>query len=313
MTGEKTKAPVEVKIGASASAELRVSTEIPSASSGRLIDALTDIFRPFSEARGLKADQIRLQREEVLILIAEKARRRAALEDLSVKPVPNKFLVPFFEKASLEEVENELVTRWAHLLLSASDSFDAEHIRFCSVLSEIGSKEVNFLIQLVRSHGSDRPLNFLDDVPLVFDDFLVQVHGGRVLSKVRKADAVFRHLVKELEHPGGIIESITYDRSGTQYDYWNTDVFPRECEGIKAVLASLGLVAERKYEIVEGELFLMIHVVHLTTFGTRFLLACDRDLAKEIDDLDKAAMERAKAEGLVPTKRSPKRSPEKTE
>jgi hypothetical protein len=36
------------------------------------VDALTDIIRPFSERRGLKGDQIRLQREEVLVEVARK-------------------------------------------------------------------------------------------------------------------------------------------------------------------------------------------------------------------------------------------------
>ena len=55
------KVAVDIGLSAKASLEAKVSTEIPAQSSGRLLDAITDIFRPYSERRGLKADQIRLQ------------------------------------------------------------------------------------------------------------------------------------------------------------------------------------------------------------------------------------------------------------
>lgn len=67
---------VDVGFGAKASVEAKISTEIPRESSGRLVDTLTDIIRPFSERRGLKADQIRLQREQVAIEIARFARKK---------------------------------------------------------------------------------------------------------------------------------------------------------------------------------------------------------------------------------------------
>lgn len=49
---DELKRSVNVDIGIGAKAE--VKTEIPSESSGRLLDTLTDIIRPFSERRGLK-------------------------------------------------------------------------------------------------------------------------------------------------------------------------------------------------------------------------------------------------------------------
>jgi hypothetical protein len=55
------------------------------------------------ERRGLKADQTRLQREDGLIEIARNILERTAIEHLTLKPLPNKFLVPFSQKASLEE------------------------------------------------------------------------------------------------------------------------------------------------------------------------------------------------------------------
>ena len=58
----KDQSMVKIDFGAKAEAKLEVKTEIPSESSGRLIDALVDIIRPFSEKRGLRADLIRFQK-----------------------------------------------------------------------------------------------------------------------------------------------------------------------------------------------------------------------------------------------------------
>jgi len=114
--------PVKFEVSAKAQANFELKAEIPKESTGRLVDALTDIIRPFAETRGLKADILRLQREEVLIEIAKKARQRALEENLQLHSVPNKFLVPFLEKASIEEIDSQLTDQWANLLLSASES-----------------------------------------------------------------------------------------------------------------------------------------------------------------------------------------------
>lgn len=142
MSDEK-KAPVQVDIGVKATAELKA--EVPSTSIGRLVDALTDAIRPFTEARGLRADQIRLQREDVLIQIAEKARARSAAEGKELHAVPPKLLVPFLEKASLEIDDEELRERWAALLLSASTSYDARMLSFLDILTRISSQEALLL------------------------------------------------------------------------------------------------------------------------------------------------------------------------
>jgi hypothetical protein len=86
------KLPINIGLSARASFEAKVSTEIPPEATGRLVDALTDIIRPFSERRGLKGDLIRLQREEVAIEIARRAQHRLQIENQRISPLPNKFL-----------------------------------------------------------------------------------------------------------------------------------------------------------------------------------------------------------------------------
>jgi hypothetical protein len=123
--------PVSVDVGIGLRANLEVKAEIPKEETGRLVAALTDIIRPFAERRGLKADQIRLQREDVLLEVVKKARLRAELEQIELHPIPTKMLVPFLERASLEDFDNtEMQARWAALLLSASNNYQARHLTF---------------------------------------------------------------------------------------------------------------------------------------------------------------------------------------
>src|SRR5262249_40792180 len=113
--------------------------------SGRFVSALTDIIRPFTESRGLKADQIRLQREDVLLEIAKKARRRAEIDGAPIHPVPTKLLVPFLEKASLEDRDSEMHDRGAKLLVTASKEYDARHLTHVDILSRLSSEELKLL------------------------------------------------------------------------------------------------------------------------------------------------------------------------
>jgi hypothetical protein len=147
MSGEDHGSKVDLDLGLSARASLeaKVSTEIPAQSTGRLVDAITDWFRPFTERRGLRADLIRLQREDVLIEIAKKAYRRLEIENAVPSPVPTKFLIPFLEKASLEDKDGFLIDRWADLLASSAMHPDSAHPRFVQILSELGGAEAKLL------------------------------------------------------------------------------------------------------------------------------------------------------------------------
>ncbi len=148
MAKEPKNSPVNIDIGARAEAKFEVKAEIPASSAGRFVDAITDIFRPFSEGRGLRADQIRLQREDVLIEIAKKARARVEIENKPTKPIPNKFLVPYLEKGSLEDQHSELMQAWANLLVEAAQNFDPKLNVYTDILSKINGKDADFLSKI---------------------------------------------------------------------------------------------------------------------------------------------------------------------
>ena len=140
---EDSKLPIKIDLAAKASIELKA--EVPKESMGRLLDALTDAIRPWTEARGLRADQIRLQRADIALEILKKAEVMASLQGVAAKPISSKLLVPFLEKASLEDKDEELRDAWATLLVSACRSDHALHITFVDILSRLSSQELKLI------------------------------------------------------------------------------------------------------------------------------------------------------------------------
>src|ERR1043166_7376030 len=114
------KANVSAKVEATAKAiyqRKRTTTEVipPDVTRARTA-AWLDLISPLTEWIGLKGDeiryrreQLRIQREDVLHTIIRKAKEQLQSVD-KVTPLPNKFLMPFLEKASLEDQNGELTT-----------------------------------------------------------------------------------------------------------------------------------------------------------------------------------------------------------
>jgi hypothetical protein len=138
-----------------------VSITVPEAVTGRLIDTVTDWFAPFTEAKRLRGDQIRLQREDVLIKIARKAKSRELIEKFDPEKVELKFIVPFLEQASLENIDSDLVDWWASLLNSARKNLNFSQPIFVDFMSKITSAEAKFIIYLKSESSSDKDLNYL--------------------------------------------------------------------------------------------------------------------------------------------------------
>jgi hypothetical protein len=154
MMVEKVKPTVRIDIGASARAELKA--EVPASAMGRLVDALTDAIRPFTERSGLRADEIRLQREDVLIKIALKAKERLAVEGREPSPLPNKVLVPLLEKASLEDPDDEeMIARWAALLAAQSSHPNSNRRWAVDILAAINGWQARLLETISQEQSAN--------------------------------------------------------------------------------------------------------------------------------------------------------------
>ena len=159
---------------------ISVRTSIPAESSGRLLDALTDLIRPLTERMGLKADLIRLQREEVAYRVAELAAERIRLSKKPVTPVPTKTMVRLLEAASLEEPEDDTMVRlWANLLASTAAGTQSNVPRYISISSDINGNQARLIQAIMTRQGKvKRKL----DADLLMDDLWPMDRAGVLLK-----------------------------------------------------------------------------------------------------------------------------------
>lgn len=137
--------PVKIDVGLKA----ELKGEIPTEKVGNAVDAILDALSPFTQGMGLIGDHIRFHREKVIIKIGELTIEKAQAENLNLKPVPPKFMVPFIEKASCEDLESELINAWANLLKEASTNYSAQLLPYLNVLSQLGPNEANYLNTMI--------------------------------------------------------------------------------------------------------------------------------------------------------------------
>lgn len=276
-----------------------ISEVIPPDVTRARTSAWLDLISPITQWAGLKGDQLRhkrellrIQQDAVLNRIAESAYKKIEAEALEVEPVPTKFLVPFLERASLEEEESELCDRWADLLVSAATGYDPSMIRFAAVLAEIGPGEVGFLNRIVREPRGTRNLSHIEDVPFVFVPNVLNRSISSEVSPQRSEKKLFQALLESFEYPGTVWPFIAVE----DWDFDNP-TWSQKDDAIASNLVSLGIL--HLIEAIEGELG-KFHwygrVYALTSFGVRFILACDRSIKRDLGELN-SAFERA--EGLA--------------
>lgn len=276
---------INVEVSSPISLKAEIKTEIPSESSGRLLDALTDIIRPFTETRGLRADVIRLQREEVLIEIAKRALERARIENTELHPVPNKFLVPFLEKASLEDIESPLIDKWAELLHSAASSYDAAMVRFTSVLAEIGPKELEFLEKLVSGCRSWHAVTQMEDIPIVFTPTQLLSNMRRRIDESTDLENALATFVVANEYPGAIFREVDLGVDERRVRIEN-NIISHDDNATIAILSSVGVLNQDTIITQIDVADVWIDAVWLTSFGVSFVVSCSgavRDKMKEIE------------------------------
>lgn len=280
--------PVKVNVSAKAEAKLSIRGEVPSSSMGRLVDSITDIFRPFSEARGLRADHIRMQREEVAIEIAKRARERLAIENAEVRPVDNKILIPLIEKASLEDSnDEEMIDRWSALLANASKNQKVEP-RYVQILSELTSRQAK-LFEAIATNAMDEfqhPRAWLEDAPVHLDSPWIrkQINDIFVERKTKmSAEFIYDKIFEYIDIPGSTVIDIILSRSDDTFYSLPPEAFAKnrydKYELDLEILSSLGLV--KRVSIHYATKFkddIQVIYYHLTELCVAFFLSVDRNV-----------------------------------
>jgi hypothetical protein len=230
---------------------LSVKTTVPAKSSGRLVDAITDIIRPITERLGLKGDLIRLQREEVALQVAELAMMRIALEKRPVSPVPLKAIVPLFEQASLEDAsDSTMINMWANLLASAAMGAQRNVPRYVSILSELNGQQAR-LIQRIMTQGRRRPAKINADLLL---ESLWSIDQAGILLRLKQevSDATPTKIAKIVKshiiHPGVAVSDIIINQGEKQWDSVK-GLFPADDNQVDIeILESLNLLKDATFK-----------------------------------------------------------------
>jgi len=200
---------------------ISVKTSIPAKSSGRLLDALTDLIRPITESRGLKADMIRLQREEVSIKIVQLSKKRIEAERGVITPIPLKSLVPLLEQSSLEDPEDKtMISLWANLLSSAAMGAQHNVPRYVSILSQINGKQARIIQKIfVKKKRKIQKIN----ADLLADDLWAIDQAGILLrlrqeAPVIKMDRMLSILIEHIDIAGVAVNDVIFNRGQEQWD-----------------------------------------------------------------------------------------------
>jgi hypothetical protein len=274
--GKLPEIPVKVEVGAKATLEIKA--EIPTASAGRLVDALTDIIRPWSETRGLKADLIRLQREDVALEIARRAARRIELENADPHPIPLKVLIPLLEKGSQEEANDDfMIDMWANLLAAAT--FDsAVSPRFVGIIGELNGRQARLLrfIATEKDNSDATGGSFDGQQQLVMIRLTNMLRGRTTVDKLaEKIHALF-------QSNGTFLDSLQIYARLPSLEAWSSGSETRpegdswRSETDLEVLASLGLlervdihreVGRKKIDLIS------LHYYRITYLAADFLEA----------------------------------------
>lgn len=116
--------------------------------------------------------------------ICEYANKIAENTGIQIQPTPPKFLLPFIEKASLED-DIELQQQWAKLLVSAGKDYNPLHIQYSEILSQISSCEAKLLKEIYQHQNRDKfGKYFLDRANNILKDYENENLMGDVADKI---------------------------------------------------------------------------------------------------------------------------------
>ncbi len=258
------------------SVDASLKAEVGKEAVEKLIDAIVDAFSPATESLGLLGDAVRLARVEVATAITRRAKAIADENKLRLKAPPLKFLVPFFEKASTENVEDgALVEMWARLLTSAGVDYQARHVRYTSILSEMSANQAVILDQIAHNFGGTI------GVEVDPDELFYSMTESRLVSRLRDIDAkdedgMFKAIMQELARAGVSIVIVQVEmKPDTMWD-WTADTVYEDAKSLDfEILRSLGLIDRISTDFIAVELgAITVTLYHMTELGYDFWRAC---------------------------------------
>jgi hypothetical protein len=306
----KVEAKAVAKIEASAKASFQrkknITEVIPPDVIRAKAGAWLDLISPVTQWAGLKGDALkyqrsllRIQQEEVLLRIAQSVRNKLA-NQTNIKPIPPKILVPALEKASIEDVADDvMIERWANLLASAAQEVGIQP-RFVGILDELAGTQAECLERLAFNRYLDSifPDADFEDSFIEFAEYNIRRSFERAINASLSADAnpnsAIEMTVRGFSRPGvSLALTVINDLGGDMWEYDSVAETGIREEADMSILESLGLV---RYVVIEFNVPLekrrikkMFEVSayyhHLTQLDVDFCKVCSRPRVEELEKI----------------------------
>jgi hypothetical protein len=260
------------------------------------------------ELSGYLGDQIRFLRWKSAVHILKRARLFCDEENLAPERIPIKFLVPFLEGASFEDVESDqsVADMWSSLLGAAVTNYQARHAAYIDILKKLSTKEANYFRNLhslimkeaiYRDEGFDPDLWNSNDKQDQMDLFVSSFgqEGSQILKMYRDGDFVpttpYDQLMNNLV--GHCVRTdvvpLSYDLGFYQSEGWTNGIgspFKESQDHTEAIfnLITLGLMEKfdiaawypKRHQIGKWAVRGTCSFAILTSLGFDFMKACIR-------------------------------------
>ncbi|WP_300390333.1 hypothetical protein [Henriciella sp.] len=224
-------------------------------------------------------------------IITRRAKQIADQNGLELKAPPLKFLVPYYEKASLEH-EDSLIEWWARILVSES-SGNSPNLIYTDILSKL-SKETASAFTAIMSKDDDKGVH--EDVPFLFDAATIQSTSEfSSLLNHELREHMIADLVNYFDQPGVLPAyiscwSLQAPRDDDEHHEYESSRSFRGLSFQASILNALGLVREHNIELnlAVSETHVVIAYYYCTELGLRFWYELNNMLLPSLDpDLGK--------------------------
>jgi hypothetical protein len=278
------------------------------------------------ELSGYLGDQIRFMRWKSAVHIVKRARLFCDQENLAPERIPIKFLVPFLEGASFEDVESDpaISDMWSSLLGSAVTAYQARYATYIDVLKKLSTKEASYLRSLhtlimreeiYQDDGFDPDMWNSNDKQDQMDLFAssFEKEGGQILKMYREGGFLptepYNQTMNSLVGQGIRTDMIplAYDLGFYQSEGWTNGIgglFAQSEGHVDAIfnLVTLGLMEKfdvavwypKRHQVGKWALRGTCSFAILTSLGFDFMKACMRDVQSLKDKKSRRASPRKK-------------------
>ncbi|MGT2501008.1 Abi-alpha family protein [Bradyrhizobium guangxiense] len=216
--------------------------------------------------------------------IVRRARARLSKSPEGLKPIGTKFLVPFLEKASLEDKDSPLINMWAGLLASAATGGSSYHVHFVSVISQLSQKQGELLEELIGTKSDNVAALAMDRIKASLEHHAVRKSVAQALDElVLSSSTDFDPLtsaIAELMNCVGVemvfgAVGIGSRENYVEIDFCNGNLYSDGIEVDFSILEAVGLIRRVEVNFDVGKVYsITLEYYHLTSMGYHFAKAC---------------------------------------